>query len=91
MTEHHLEFLSLKGGCTGSAESTLVKTPHCWKSHVVAHIENQGIYSRVHIHTAAAGKNSFQSNSFTKIITSLENQIYKHNSSRCILSIYQKN
>ena len=24
MTEHHLEILSLKGGCTGSSESTLV-------------------------------------------------------------------
>ena len=23
LTEHHLEFLSLKGGCTGSSESTL--------------------------------------------------------------------
>ena len=34
--EHHLEFLSLKGGCTGSSESTLVKIPHCWKSHVPA-------------------------------------------------------
>ena len=38
LTEHHLEFLSLKGGCTTSAEPTLVKMPHCWKSHVVAHI-----------------------------------------------------
>ena len=38
LTEHHLEFLSLIGGCTGSSESTLVKTPHCWKSHVTAHI-----------------------------------------------------
>ena len=65
MTEQHLEFLSLKGGCTGlsesmlakchifgnhmshfiqldhddiSSESTLVKMPHCWKSHVTAHI-----------------------------------------------------
>ena len=38
LTEHHLEFLSLKGGCTGSSESTLVKMPHCWKSHVVAQI-----------------------------------------------------
>ena len=28
----------LKGGCTVSALSTLVKMPHCWKSHVVAHI-----------------------------------------------------
>ena len=37
LTEHHLEFLSLKGGCTGSPESTLLKTLHCWKSHVAAH------------------------------------------------------
>ena len=34
----NLEFLSLKGGCTGSSESTLVKMPHCWKSHTTAHI-----------------------------------------------------
>ena len=38
LTEHYLEFLSLKGGCTGSSESTLVKMPHCWKSHVIAHL-----------------------------------------------------
>ena len=37
LTEHHLEFLSLIGGRTGSSESTLVKMPHCWKSHVMAH------------------------------------------------------
>ena len=37
LTKLHLEFLSLKGGCTGSSESTLVKKPHCWKSHVMAH------------------------------------------------------
>ena len=36
LTEQHLEFLSLKGGCTGSSESTLVKMPHSWKSHVTA-------------------------------------------------------
>ena len=36
LTEHHLEFLSLKEGCRGSSESTLVKIPHCWKSHVIA-------------------------------------------------------
>ena len=36
LTEHQLEFLSLKGGSTGSSESTHVKMPHCWKSHVVA-------------------------------------------------------
>ena len=37
LTEHHLEFLSLKGGCGGSSESKLVKMPFCWKSHVTAH------------------------------------------------------
>ena len=38
LTEHHFEFHSLKGGCTGSSESTLVKMPNCWKSHAVAQI-----------------------------------------------------
>ena len=37
LTEHHLEFLSLKGGCRGSSDSTLVKMPHCWKSHATAY------------------------------------------------------
>ena len=37
LTEHHLEFLSLKGGCRGSFESTLVKMLNCWKSHAAAH------------------------------------------------------
>ena len=32
LIEHHLEFLSLKGGCTGSCESTLIEIPHCIKS-----------------------------------------------------------
>ena len=36
LTKDHLGFLSLKGGCTGSSESTLIKMPHCWKSHVAA-------------------------------------------------------
>ena len=38
LTEHHLEVLSLKGGCTGSSESIHVKMPHCWKSHAMAHL-----------------------------------------------------
>ena len=37
LTEYHLEFLSLKGGCTGSTESTLVKMSNCWKSHATAY------------------------------------------------------
>ena len=36
LTEHHLEFLCLKGGCTGSSESTLVKMPNCRKSRAMA-------------------------------------------------------
>ena len=47
LTNNHLEFLSLKGGCTGSSESTLVKTPHCWKSHVLAHLTIRSLYRHV--------------------------------------------
>ena len=36
LTKQCLELLSLKGGCTGSSESTLAKMPHCWKSHATA-------------------------------------------------------
>ena len=38
LAEHHLEFLSLKRGCTGLSESTLVRMPHCWKSRVTANL-----------------------------------------------------
>ena len=38
LTEHHLEFLSLKGGRRGSSESTHVKMSNCWKSHALAHM-----------------------------------------------------
>ena len=38
LTEHHLEFLSLKEGSTGPSESSFVKMPHCWKSHAMAHL-----------------------------------------------------
>ena len=41
LTERHLEFLSLKGGCTALSEPTLVKMPHCWKSHVAAEIPSK--------------------------------------------------
>ena len=47
LTEHHLEFLSLKGGCTGSSESTLVKIPHCWKSHVTAQLYHSAFTGNV--------------------------------------------
>ena len=38
LSEQHLEFLSLKGGCVGSSEFTLVKMSNCWKSHALAHM-----------------------------------------------------
>ena len=38
LTEHNLEFLSLKGGPRGSSESTNIKMPHCWNSHATTHI-----------------------------------------------------
>ena len=44
LTKHDLEFLSLKGGCTGSPQSTLVKMTHCWKSHAVAQFAIMHIY-----------------------------------------------
>ena len=37
LTEHHSEFLSLKGGYRGSSESRLVKVLNCWKSYAAAH------------------------------------------------------
>ena len=40
LTEQHLEFLSLKAGDTGLSESSLVKMPHGWKSHVMAQFLN---------------------------------------------------
>ena len=38
LTEHQLEFLSLKGGYRGSSESTLVIMSNCWKSRATAQI-----------------------------------------------------
>ena len=40
LTGHNLEFLSLKGGCTGSSESIHDKMPHCWKSRVTAQLRD---------------------------------------------------
>ena len=43
LTEHHLEFLHLKGDCTGLSESIHVNLTHCWKSCVTAHFNfNRG-------------------------------------------------
>ena len=34
----HLEFLCLERGCRGSSGSARVGVPHCWRSHVTAHL-----------------------------------------------------
>ena len=38
LTKHYFEFLILPGGSMSSSGSTLVKMPHCWKTHVSAHL-----------------------------------------------------
>ena len=43
LTEQHLEFLSFKGGFTGSYESTFVKMPHCLKSRVTAQVSSHTV------------------------------------------------
>ena len=48
LTEHHLRFLSLKGGCTGWSESTLVKMPNCWKSHAAAQLSTDIVYTKIY-------------------------------------------
>ena len=57
LTEHHFEFLSLKGGFTGSSESTHVKMPHCWKSYVTAQfvITLNDVWDRAGIELATPG------------------------------------
>ena len=43
LMEQHLEFLSLKGGCTGLSESIHVKMPQRWNSHVTAQMSTQSV------------------------------------------------
>ena len=53
LTERHLEFLSITGGCRGPSESTLVKMSICWKSPALAHlslyIRTRGLLKRITI------------------------------------------
>ena len=60
LIEHHLEFLSLKGGCTGSSESKLFKMTHCWKSHVAAQIKILMVSNRNFCSRVPAPLNSLQ-------------------------------
>ena len=49
LPEHHLDFQSLKGGCKGGSELTLVKMPHCWKSHVTVQLKTISVKPRISI------------------------------------------
>ena len=46
--EQHLEFLSLKGGCTGLSESTLAKTPSIY-------VINKGYFSEAFLFKPRGG------------------------------------
>ena len=54
LTEHHLKFLSLTGGCRGLSESTLVKMSNCWKSHATTHLLSLLVFLDVHRHHVVA-------------------------------------
>ena len=58
LTEHRLEFAGLKTDCTGSSESTLVKMPYCWKSHVAAQFMSRCVRYAGYIHISKKRKNS---------------------------------
>ena len=48
LIEHHLEFLSLKGDCRGSSESTVVKMSNCWKYHAAAQLSITTMFRNFH-------------------------------------------
>ena len=58
LAEHRLEFVGLKADCTGSSESTLVKMPYCWKSHVAAQFMSRCVQYAGYIHISKKRKNS---------------------------------
>ena len=68
LTEHRLEFVSLKGGCTGSSESTLVKMPHCVAAQFMIYWLQADAYDTLgwYIHISKKGK----------IQTSSTNQVF---------------
>ena len=59
LTEHHLEFLSFKGGCRGSSESTHIKMPHCTRLKLLFRsILLKGMSNSIHNASASAFKKS---------------------------------
>ena len=70
LTENRLEFASLKGGCTGSSESTLVKMPHCVAAQFMIY------WLRADAYDTLGG--TFLSQRKGKIQTSTTNQVFMH-------------
>ena len=70
LSEHRLEFVSLKGGCTGSSESTLVKMPHCVAAQFMIHV----YWLRADAYDTLGG--TFISQRKGKIQTSTTNQVF---------------
>ena len=60
LIEHRLEFLNIKGGCTGSSASTVGKNPHCWKSHVKAHLSVDILSPSIWAKVKGISKHPFQ-------------------------------
>ena len=58
LTEHRLEFVGFKADCTGSSESTLVRMPYCWKSHVTAQFMSRCVRYAGYIHISKKRKYS---------------------------------
>ena len=59
LTEHRLEFVSLKGGCTGSSESTLVKMQICVSSRCIRYA------GYIHISKRRKNSDNYHKSSFS--------------------------
>ena len=75
LTEHNLEFLSSKGGCTGSSGSTPVKMPHCWKSHVTAQMFYR---KREHWNSQSEDNTANEANTLTRRLICMRGLAVKH-------------
>ena len=71
LTEHHLECLSLKGGCRGSSESSHVKMPHCLNFHALAQfcqIDRNNLYIPKSLSQVTSNNNTYYNIANTGIV-----------------------
>ena len=73
LTEQHLEFLSLKGGCRGSSESTHVKMSNCWKSHAAAQYCICRAYSKRKLYMKSETVHYQQTDQFNRLFDLFKN------------------